>query len=316
MKFTSNIFHIVNNELYYQWHSKRIFIVFIILLFLCAAHLLGLHNDVFSSYRRYKTTEETYMENGIDIIEALEADNNSYVDGNARIVDNPLKEDFIALSVSIQNLKPQNIIGNTLEYLVFVFCTLLFGIYAAYVATYDFKFKTYKFGSVRNRQIDILLGKIMSVIIVMFITLTISLLLVFAGSFIVNAIVSRQIPIENYAIDIFNYEYGVPLQGLLSFLVICFYIVAGFCIGFLAKSMVIPAIALLLYGLFVPVLGTYDFRNIFSYFSHKIFTFTARFVMFTPKPINETIGIAITVAATIIMLALIFGVSQKRSSYN
>ena len=76
---------------------------------------------------------------GIDIIEALQADNNITVDGNTTFTDNPLKEDFVNLAISIQNLKPNNVIANTLEYITFVFCTLVFGIYASHIATYDYK---------------------------------------------------------------------------------------------------------------------------------------------------------------------------------
>ena len=143
MKSINNILQVANKELYYQWHSKKIVILVFILLVISTSHLIGLHNRVISSHNRYQRTEMAYKENGIDIVEALQEPNNIYVEDNSKITSNPLKDDFISLAIAIQNLKPRNIISNTLEYLVFVFCTLIFGIYAAYVATYDFKYKTY-----------------------------------------------------------------------------------------------------------------------------------------------------------------------------
>lgn len=102
----------------------------VVILTLCIIHLIGLHNNVESSYNRYLNTEQWYIQNGIDTIEALESDNNVVIEGASKTTDNPLKDDYITLSIAIQNLKPQNVIGNTLEYLVFTLCTLIFGIYA------------------------------------------------------------------------------------------------------------------------------------------------------------------------------------------
>jgi hypothetical protein len=169
---------------------------------------------------------------------------------------------------------------------------------------------------VQNSQIEILVGKFLSIIFVMFATLTTVLIINFIGSFIVNSIISNQVPVENFTIDIFNYTNGITLQLLLSILVITFYIIIGFSISFLLKNMIFPSIILLLYGLLLPVLGAYDFRNIFSYFSHKVFNFTARFEMFTPKPINEINAILIIILTIIVLISITFIISKKRSSYN
>ena len=317
MKYTSNIFHTTKRELYYQWHSNKIIIVFLLLVALSILHIVGLYNNVISRYHIYKITENSYIENDIDIIEALEKPSDINVEGNKELfINNPLKGDFVNLAISIQNLKPQNVIENTLEYIIFIFCTLLFGIYACYVATYDFKHKTYKFTSVYSSQRNIIMGKMLSVIIVMIFTLAVALLVALIGSFIVNYLVASHIPVEKYDLAVFNYEQRTLLQILLSILIVCFYIIIGYTIAFLLKSMAIPTIAMLLYGLYVPILGAYDFSNIFSYFSHKIFTFTARFVMFEPKPINEVIGITIPIISAIMLLKTTYVIAIKRSSYN
>jgi hypothetical protein len=315
MKFIRNISHTVKRELFYQWHSKMILAVFLVILTLCMLHLYGLHNSVLSMYDRYTKTEQSYKEQGIDIVKALGEVNRVYVEGNTKVVSNPIKEDFIELSVSIRNLEPQNVIPNTLEFVVFVFCTLAFGIYASYVASYDFKYKTHKFISIRSNQKEILLGKLLSIIIVMALTLAAALIVTFTGSFLVKSIVAGKVPVENFSIELFNYENGLLPQLVLVFFVLLFYIIVGFSVGFILKGMVIPSIGLLLYGLLIPILGKYDFRNIFSYFSHGVFSFNARFVMFTPIPINETAGISILAATQVILLLVLLQTADRRSAY-
>ena len=202
---TGNISKIIKREMYYQWHSKSVAMLFIILLFLNIIHLVGLYDGVISAYERFKNTENHYRELGIDIAEALSEPSESYVKGNTRVVTNILKDDLISLILAIQSIKPNNIVGSTLEYLIFVFCTLVFGIYASYVATYDFKYKTYKLVAVRYRQPDIVTGKLIAVSLVMAGTLVTILFIAYFVSYVINAIVEKQIPVESYLMDIPDY---------------------------------------------------------------------------------------------------------------
>lgn len=315
MKSTNNILQITKREIYIQWHSKAYLVVFSIVFILCLSHLYGLQNKIVSNYNRYIRTEETYKEQGLDIVESLKETNERYVEGNSTFVSNPLKDDFIELSISIQSLGYQNVISNTLEYIIFVFCTIAFGIYASYVATYDFKYKTYKVISVYKNQASIILGKLLSIIFVMITTLAISLLITFCGSFLVKASVRNKVPIDNFQIDIFKYENSLLAQVLLAIFILLFYIIVSFAIGYILKNMIVPTIALLLYSLIIPILGKYDFRNIFSCFSHYIFSFKARFVMFTPKPIHNVVGLLILLITIILMLSIVLYMANKRSSY-
>lgn len=168
----------------------------------------------------------------------------------------------------------------------------------------------------KSKPNNIILAKLISCIIVMVGAMGIALVFNGIGSYIVQAIVSNNIPIQNFTINLFNYETNVILQLILSLLVLIFYIVLGFSIGFLCKNMVIPTIGLLGYGLLIPILGAYDFRNIISFFANKVFTFTARFEMFQPIPINEWVGVTVMGFTTIGLLAITFIVATYRSSYD
>lgn len=95
-----------------------------------------------------------------------------------------------------------------------------------------------------------------------------------------------------------------------------FYIIAGFSLAFLFKSMIVPTVVLMVHGLLVPVLGAYDFRNIFSFFAHQVFNFTGRFRMFQALPINEFTGMAAVVLSVAVFLTLCYVTASKRSAHN
>jgi len=316
MKFIRDINHIVKKELYYQWHSRKILIPLLSLIVLCAIHLLGLYNDIISAYNLYRRTESIFIAEGIDIVEALREPSYVYFDGSSRVIGNLLNYDFTTLAISIQNLSPRNIIGNFLEFSVFVFCTLIFGIYACFVASYEYKLKTYKLLSVQYFQEYIIIGKLISAVIVMILTLIFALFIILLGSYIVTPLVATQIGINDFVIDIFNYQRSLAIQILFSFFVIFFYIVLGFCLSFILKNILPPAIFMFVFGLIIPILWSYDFRNIFVYFSHDIFSFTARFSMIQPIPINETAGILLIILILAALLTTTLVVARNRSAYD
>lgn len=315
MKSIKNIFQVANRELYYQWFSKKIIIVFGVMAILTVLHLVGLHSNIINKYDRYLSTEQYYKEQGLDIVGELKEPLDRTIDGTVVTNNNAIKADYLELASSIRNIKANNIISNTLEYLTFVFATLVFGVYACFVATYDYRNKTYKNISVKYSQHEIILGKITSCIIVMFTTLISVLLISFIGSYVVEFAVKGKVPINDFIIESMNYELGVLPQVLFSFWVVILYIALGFLLSVLMKNMILPTILLLLYGLIVPILGAYDFRNIISYFSHKLFTFTARFTIFEAKPISEIVGLVIINATIILAVISSILVSRKRSAY-
>lgn len=315
MKFIKNTFQVVNRELYYQWNSKKVMIVIFMLVLLVIVHLAGLYNNIVTRYERYQATERYYQEQGIDIVGELEAPLEKTVDGNVVTNNNAIKEDFIQLALAVQNIKSSNILGNTLEYMVFVFCTLIFSIYACFIATYDFRYKTYKNLAIKFNQIEIIMGKLLSCTLIMISSILLALVVSYIGIHVIDFLVRKKVPIDNFSINTFNYENGVIPQLFFVFAVLIFYIVVGFAMAYVTKNMIAPAILLLLYGLMVPILGKYDFRNIISYFSQKLFTFTARFVMFEAKTIDPLFGILLIVSTIVLLLFLCVTVSKRRSAY-
>ena len=316
MKSTEGVLKIIKRELYFAWHSKKILILFLVLISLCGFHLFGLYNESLYAYDRYRRTERQYIELEIDIVEALSRPNIRTVEDGVTTITNPIRDDFVNLSISVQNMMPQNVASNFLEFAIFVFCAVLFGIYAGYVAVYDYKYKTFKVLSINYSQKDIIIGKIASIIVIMAVVIFVSLIVVFIGSFFVRDLAASRLPIDEFALDILNYEHSLIKQLLLSFAVLAFHTIIGFSIGFISKTMVAPTIAVLLFSFVVPILGAYDPRNIISYLTHEFFSFVSRFVMFTPADINVYLGIIVIFLITSTLLAASAFISKKRSRYN
>lgn len=310
-----NSMEIAKKEIFYQLKSKCLVIFFLIIITIVSLHLYGLCTNVINNYHRYLQTEQMYKDNGIDIIEALKETNYTVVDGNSSVSSNPLKEDFVTLAISIQNLNHHNIISNTLEYFIFVFGTLMFGIYSAYVATYDYKYKTHKFFSIKYKQYEILTGKFLSI----FLVLLGSLFLIGAISYFTSPLlkyfVKKSVPIEKYIIPGLSYERSLTLQIIFTIALLGFYIIISYVIGFILKNMFPITIFLLLYTLLIPVLGKYDAKNIFSFFARKVFTFKARFVVFQPTEIPPAYGIIVIILMLLSANIALFATS-KRSAYN
>ena len=316
MKFISNTTEIVKREIFFQFKSKSVLSVFALVVVITIIHMNGLYNTVTNNYKMYLHTREMYIENGIDVIDALAEDNLSYMDQNSKITNNPIKEDYINLAIAIQNIEPLNAISNTFEYFIFVFGTLIFGIYAAYVSTYDFKYKTYKFVSSQYTQEEIIAGKIGSIICYMFLSIFIMVLLSYILSFPVKYFVSKEVPIRDFIVPELEYSNSLLLQAVFSISVLVLYIIIGFSIGFITKNMLPITLFLLLYTLLIPVLGAYDIKNIISYFAHKVFNFKSRFVIFQPTEISEILGVSIIIGIILILWMIMKIISSKRSKFN
>lgn len=310
-----NSLTLAKKELFFQCKSKSLVILLCSIAIITAFHFYGLYHSVINNYDLYLQTEQMYLENGLDIVKSLKETNYTVADGNSTITSNPLKEDFIALSVSIQNLNSANMISNSLEYFIFVFGTILFGVYAAYVATYDFKYRTHKTFSVKYKQPELLSGKLLSIFLVLAGSLCLLGASAYAVSPLLKYLVRKTVPTEKFVIPDLACEKDIVLQLLFALALLGFYMIVSFAAGYLIKNMLPVTIFLFLYTLLIPVLGKYDIKNICSFFASKIFSFQARFVIFEPAKISPSLGLGI--AACILALAFFtMFAASKRSQYH
>lgn len=316
MKFMRNIVETTKHEIFFQMKSKCIIYIILLLTIITIIHMFGLYNSVLNNYQMYNHTKQLYIENGIDIIEALKDDNIVYANQNSSITNNPIKEDYINLAISIQNVLPMNAISNTYEYFLFVFGTLIFGIYSAYIAAYDFKFRTYKIISTMYSQNEILLGKICSIFILIFVSMVFMAALAWGFSYPVKFLISNKLPINEYLIPGLKYTNSILEQFIFAVAILVLYTIIGFSISYITKNMLPVTLILSLYTLLIPTLGAYDLKNIISYFAHKVFDFQSRFVIFEPVEISSFWGAVILVSIVTFLLILVKIISLNRSKYN
>ena len=309
-----NSLTLTKKELFFQFKSKVLLILFCSVTVIMAFHFYGLYHNVINNYNLYLETEQMYIDNGLDILESLKEANYTVSNGNSTITSNPLKEDFIALAVSIQNLDSSHMVSNSLEYFIFVFGTIIFGIYAAYAATYDFKYRTHKTFSVKYKQMELLSGKLLSIFLVLFTSLLLLSAAAFAASPFLKYLVKKSVPIEKYVIPELVYEANIVVQLLFAMALLGFYMIVSFAAGYVIKNMLPVTIFLLLYTLFIPVLGRYDIKNICSFFARRIFTFQSRFVIFESVAISPVWGLGI-VALVLVLAFFSLLVSSRRSQY-
>jgi len=199
--------------------------------------------------------------------------------------------DFVQLAIALQNTAPRNVISGFLEYMTFIICAIIFGIYAAYVGSFDYRFKTHKLFSITNSQWEIVISKIISLIFIMALTMLIAMIMVFICSFFLREFVLERYNLERFVIDILNYDNNLFIQILFSFAVLAFYILICFFASFILKNMILPVIFIILFIAVMPFLGAYDPRNIIVYFSHNIFSFESRFIMNSAIPMIPVNGV-------------------------
>lgn len=310
-----NIHEICKYELYYQCRSKVFFLILFLLTCLCLLHGFNLVTAVEHKYATYLHTREEYIQNGMDVQQHLEDPLEVTNQDNATYVDNPIKYDYLDLAISIRNVKPAYILSNTLEYLVFVFCTFLFAVYSIYIATYDFRFGTFKLKCVDTHTFQLVVGKLLSIFYVVFFCFVFVWMISYVMSFFLQMHLSNALPIGDFDLDIFVYQHNVFYQLLFSYVTVCFYVVLGFLLGFIFKSALIPIVVFCVYGFALPVLGKYDFVNIIAYFSNKVFSFEGQFSMFEPIAIHNAVGILILSVTTLMAFGILYVISRTRSSY-
>lgn len=309
------IFHETKYELLYQVFAKSILIAFTILLLLAILNLISLSSKITDNYARYLKTRENYEQDGIDIESSLRAPNTVKKEDGFIIVDNPLKYDYMELSNNVHNLNPKYVISNTLEYMIFVFCTFTFAIYGAYIAAYDYKYKMYKTKTNRKELAYTIISKLLSMLLAIFLVVMLTSFMAYILSFFFNEKLKDSVPLDDFFFEDFGYKSNMLIQIFFSIIVTFIYGMWGFLIGFLCKNISIPTIVFAMYGFVVPILGKYDLRNIISNLSHEIFDFKGRFQMFEPIKVNNFLCIMYLVLYTLIPIFISVFIGKRRSLY-
>lgn len=307
------------SELKYQVYSHVFGIALLCILILSAINIYGLVNDANNSYDNYIKTYNFYKQQGVDVDVLLTIPSKVTVDNQKDVelstIDNPVRYYYDKVATSIEFMKGTNIITQTLEWLGFIFCPIIFGICAIHMATYDYRFQTLRIKAVRISWSQILLAKYLATFISMLILMLITIIVSYVGGIFAYDYTIQHISIEQFIHANVFIEKSLFLQISLTILIYSVFIVIGFILGILCKNIVVPVIVMFIYNLFMPVLGKYDLKNLISNTAHHIFEFKGRFQLVEPIPLSVSLSTSLLLLIFLILLTLSFWLFKKQSKY-
>ncbi|GGJ11911.1 ABC transporter permease subunit [Paenibacillus hunanensis] len=312
MKSTVTIWDSLKKEFLYQRYSHVLWITLVSAVFLSLVNIYGLISKAINAYNNYLKSYTFYKEQGVDVEALLKLPGSA---PGSSLVDNSVRYYYDQLSSTIYILDGVHLITPTLEWLLFAFCPIIFGLYGLYVATYDYKYKTLKLKMLHATPKHILTVKfivsLICIIVVMVITLIISCL----AGLVASIYLSKKVPVYSFPIvDTFSIG-SLPLQLLYALFLCIIFTAIGFLLGIIFKTTLFPAILIFVYNFFVPLLGKYDFKNLIASVAHSIFSFKGKFELIVPVPIPVTQSLFILLLFCLLLIAGSFLLFKRQSKY-
>lgn len=311
-----DILKLIKAEFKYLWFSKIILALYIFFTAIICISLFSNTSQLKQKYELYNTTYNNYLKNGEDPILALQQETNiieSDEVGNTTI-QNPLRYDYNNVCKFLSLTNPNYVMIQSLEFICFVICTIVFGFLGVYVSTFDHKWKTLKLKAARDSVDRINVSKVVS-------SFGVVLIIIFSSvitSFIIGSAFYFS-TISNMDLSVFKFEYfssgKLPIAFCFVIFVSMVFFVIGYTLGILFKKPSIPAVIILLYNLVVPSLGKYDLKNSISTIGHEIFKFHGDSALIIPSPMTLTQANISLIVITFILLFAIYIVSNKQSKF-
>lgn len=316
--YMNNLLLNIKNEFKYQYYSKYIIGLLLILFTLICFNFVSLRNSIFSNYELFNKTALEYKNENLNIEEALKEPVNIVDLGNeGNIIDNVLRYDFENLLKSIDNIKPSKITSQMLAYLSFIFFPIIFGIYGVLVSNYDLKFRTLKLRLLFTDIKTYILSKVISISVVSIVVLFILMLVSIVISYFLYGNISSNPELSKF-IDIsipLNNSKNILIQILFSLFIILLFSNLGFCIGILTRNVLTSSLIICIYILIIPNLGKYDLKNTLIGIGNKLFEFSSNFQLASPIGSLTFINYFILFFIFILSILLPIIIENKRSHY-
>ncbi|MGD6734093.1 ABC transporter permease [Listeria ivanovii] len=263
------LFHQVKRELYCQYKSKYILLLFLTLLGLCVLSTYTQMNILTSREHRLSETQKMYEKDGISLEQALKEDLTVKNDGNLEEISNILKYDYFRYIAAKNALAPLNAPNQFFTSSALLFLPIILGIYFAYVAIIDCKNGTLKTQLLYSDFRNYFFSKLIS----LFLITIFSIINVTILSIVIQKLFNIIFQIKtNSTVSFINLLPKQLLYELISLFIVG---LAVFLITFLLKSHVFSIIMLLLYMLLIPNLGGIDFTNLMLLITSKLFNTSA-----------------------------------------
>lgn len=307
-------------EMKYQYYSKVviIFVVSIIIsgIFFMVTNILRLNYH----YNMFIRTYEYEESNGENIEELLkeEYSYNTYIDDEENTIEeitNPLRFDYENLLHSIHLITPTQSIIQVIEFLTLILIPIASTIFALYISTYDYKYKTVKVVSVNNNWTKKCFSKLISLFTTNIISISSSVIVTFIVANILYIKTAKNIPISDFEIPQYYSNVNLIVKISIAYLCSIIFSCIGLIMGMLFKRMIIPIILFFIYYTCIPMMGKYDFKNIIYNLSNKVFDFYGSIGIPNYIEISVTICILYVIGIILSSIIAIILISKKQSKY-
>lgn len=305
----------IATELKYPVLTQVITTIFIICTLLALINLYGLQRKAENAYTFYQTTYKTYQEQGLPVDDMLLEPLHVEKTNGMELIDNPIRYHFEEVGTLLLLLHSSHVITPSLEWLGFVFFPLLFALYGAYIATYDYKHQTLKLKAIRTSWSRLLTSKLVALYLSILLIILATLAVSYAASFWFYRQAAAHIPPE--IMQAATLPDTVSWIWQLLFITGISYLFAslGFTMGILLRGFVIPMIIFFTYNLIIPTLGAFDPVNLVAVLAHQLFDFRGRFQLFTPIPVSVWTAGAILPLLFLLSTAIAYKLFSRQSKY-
>lgn len=317
---------LVKNELMLLVFSKLLIIFTSMFIILCIMNTWINVNLATNQVSSYLDTKNRYIQNGENIWEELKKPLNVIekieTNGVKTIqADNPIKYELKKTIESLTTISGTHYTTSLLEVLTFLFGPILFPLFGYFYGNFDYRYGTVKIKSIQYKWSTCLFAKSLLLLFSSLLLVSvISIISVLFGNTLPNMILANQLNYEEKRL-IFSGIYSITNPNIImqistSIFLIFTYLMIGFSLSIPSKKAWYPAVLLIIYNLFVPVLGKFDFKNVVSVIGHQTFSFNGYFKLFSPlEAIHPAIAYAYLTGLILIGYTVIMISSKHQSKY-
>ncbi|MEY8443833.1 hypothetical protein AALA52_06210 [Lactococcus ileimucosae] len=256
----------LRQEISYLMSSKTLLVGVLLLMLLLIFGAFQAKITQTGSVMQFKETQKMYnneqeFENDLHHPYSLSQSTNGQNQVDT-FVENSARYSYESLIISNNQMSLLGFPKFFLKYSGLIFLPIISGLLGIFLATYDYKSATYKRKLNTNSWQEILVGKYLAIISVLFISLVFVTLISFViGALSVHFIEKIDVSKYDSLFEIHHSLFDLASLELTIFLMNGITAVIWFTLSLIIKSNVISIVLFLLYDLVLPNFGKYDFKN-------------------------------------------------------
>ncbi len=320
--FMKTILYLMKQEFKYLHHSKIIYLLIIIVTSIMLMVYSSQIGDINRNHKSFYRTVNVFERHGVNVEEALKRESLTSRQilpsgSTLETTDNPLRFGLSQVGKYLNITNPNYFLHSALELLAFLMGPLIFGIYGAHIANYDYKHKLIKVKAAKVAWAKHILAKQIVSLISIAIIIGVSILIVRFLTEISFEFLTASIDKEFFATAMPYFKSSILTKILACILGNFLFSTIGFTIALISKSLIVPTVVLFTYNIFVPSLGKYDIRNIFKNIGHEIFEFhSTTFQLLYPEyPVSFKLSVTIIFCIMLLLLILNWFIAKNQTKY-